>query len=249
MPDDSHPPPEVSPAPGSKLLRIGELTIPAQFARHPRARRYVMRFRSDGILRVTVPRFGSLREAQSFVMRNAQWVEKAHHKCQSTPPEQTRWVENSEVIFRGHWHRLILHSPAPEQFALRLGQALIPLGNDRPPDNADYRVIVEAWMRQIAREELPLRLEQIAREHGLSYARVTIRSQRGRWGSCSARKTISLNWRLVQTPPEVRDYVLIHELMHLREMNHSSRFWAHVEAACPEYRQARAWLRRNRLLG
>ena len=73
--------------------------------------------------------------------------------------------------------------------------------------------------------------------------RVSIRNQRSRWGSCSRRGTIPLNWRLVQVPPFVREYVLLHELMHRRELNHSARFWRLVAAACPRYVEARRWLR------
>ena len=74
---------------------------------------------------------------------------------------------------------------------------------------------------------------------------MTVRNQRARWGSCSATGGISLNWRLVQTPEAVRDYIIHHELMHLREMNHSARFWARVEEVCPGWRDAERWIRRN----
>jgi len=75
---------------------------------------------------------------------------------------------------------------------------------------------------------------------------VTVRNQRSRWGSCSASGTISLNWRLVQTPESVRDYIIYHELVHLRyEMNHSGRFWARVAEVCPWWQEAEYWLKRN----
>ena len=100
-------------------------------------------------------------------------------------------------------------------------------------------------LRERARAELPARLLEIAAEQGLTVTGVSIRNQRTRWGSCGRDGKISLNWRLVLMPPSVRDYVLIHELMHLRRMDHSPKFWRHVEAACPDYRTARQWLRRN----
>ncbi len=81
---------------------------------------------------------------------------------------------------------------------------------------------------------------------GVDIKQVTVRNQpRSRWGSCSSTGTISLNWRLVQTPDAVRDYIIHHELMHLREMNHSARFWARVEEVCPAWRDAERWLKRN----
>jgi predicted metal-dependent hydrolase len=100
-------------------------------------------------------------------------------------------------------------------------------------------------LRTRAARELPARLFELAAQHGLTVARVSIRNQRTRWGSCGPDGHICLNWRLVLMPPEVRDYVLIHELMHLRRMDHSRAYWRLVAAACPDYPSAREWLRRH----
>jgi hypothetical protein len=91
--------------------------------------------------------------------------------------------------------------------------------------------------------ELVPRLLALAATHGLQVARVSIRNQRTRWGSCGRDGHISLNWRLVLMPDWVRDYVLIHELMHLRRLDHSPTYWRLVESACPHFRAARQWLR------
>jgi predicted metal-dependent hydrolase len=102
-----------------------------------------------------------------------------------------------------------------------------------------------AALRVRARTELPARLLEIAAQHGLGVTGVSIRNQRTRWGSCGRDGKISLNWRLVLMPPAVRDYVLIHELMHLKRLDHSPAYWKLVAAACPGYREARQWLRSN----
>lgn len=98
-------------------------------------------------------------------------------------------------------------------------------------------------LRARARKELPARLLALAAAFDLTVRRISIRNQRWRWGSCSPSGHISLNWRLVTMPDSVRDYVLIHELMHLKQMNHSPKFWRLVAAACPDYQAARQWLR------
>jgi predicted metal-dependent hydrolase len=100
-------------------------------------------------------------------------------------------------------------------------------------------------LRQRAEAELPPRLLALAADHGLTVTRITVRSQRTRWGSCGRDGHISLNWRLVLMPDSVRDYVLIHELMHLRRLDHSPAYWRLVAAACPAYAEARQWLRAN----
>ena len=99
-----------------------------------------------------------------------------------------------------------------------------------------------ALLAQAARD-LPPRLHALAGRYGLEVARVSIRNQRTRWGSCGRNGHICLNWRLLLMPEWVGDYVLVHELMHLKRMDHSPAFWALVRVACPRWRAARAWLR------
>jgi predicted metal-dependent hydrolase len=89
------------------------------------------------------------------------------------------------------------------------------------------------------------RLLTLAARFGLAVTKVSVRNQKWRWGSCSRRGHICLNWRLVKTPDWVSDYVMIHELMHLKRMDHSRTFWKLVAAACPEYQSARRWLREH----
>ena len=103
----------------------------------------------------------------------------------------------------------------------------------------------ERALRQQACRELPARLRELAAHHGLAVTRVSVRNQRSRWGSCGRDGHICLNWRLILMPTPVRDYILIHELMHLRRMDHSPAYWRMVAAAYPDYRSARDWLRRH----
>jgi len=99
--------------------------------------------------------------------------------------------------------------------------------------------------REQAERELPARLLELAAQHGVAVNRVSIRNQRSRWGSCGRDGHICVNWRLVRMPSWVRDYVLIHELMHLRRLDHSPAYWTLVAVACPAYEDARRWLRLN----
>ncbi len=100
-----------------------------------------------------------------------------------------------------------------------------------------------AEVRAAAAAELPPRCLALAAQTGHTVTRVSIRNQRSRWGSCSSRGTIALNWRLVLMPAFVSDYIILHELMHLRHPNHSRAFWREVAIVCPEWREAEAWLK------
>jgi len=103
----------------------------------------------------------------------------------------------------------------------------------------------EEWQKKFARVYLIERAQQLAEKNNLKFNRIFIRSQRTRWGSCSSKRNISLNWRLIKTPKEVIDYVILHELTHLKEMNHSKDFWNNLESKIPNYKELRLWLKRH----
>jgi predicted metal-dependent hydrolase len=152
------------------------------------------------------------------------------------------WTEGARFLFRGE--EIALHVENTERgVRLTFAKETLLLPQARP----DYREAVCGHLRRIAERELPLRTEELARLHGIAIKRVTVRAQKTRWGSCSAHGTISLNWRVIQAPPAVVDYLIIHELMHRQQMNHSARYWKLVAAAFPDYRAAEQWLKKTRL--
>jgi len=112
-------------------------------------------------------------------------------------------------------------------------------------DEATVRAALEAWYRRQAQAIVAERLALWNQRYGFTYHRVTIKEQKTRWGSCSRQGNLNFNWRLLLAPLDILDYVLIHELSHLKEQNHSARFWAVVALACPEYRARRQWLREH----
>lgn len=100
-------------------------------------------------------------------------------------------------------------------------------------------------LKQQAQADLTARVRHFAPLAGVTYGRITVRAQRSRWGSCSQAGNLNFNCLLMLAPPEIRDYIVIHELCHRKHMNHAPAFWAAVEALCPDYRQRRAWLKDN----
>lgn len=232
------------PARGS-VLTVGGKELPLELVRHPRARRYVLRLTSAGGVRVTVPRGGTETFARQFAERQGKWILRQLDRRPLHPPAPARWAVGTAILFRGELVRLE-PLPGPGETGLRFADQEV---RRRPPPE-DWRTVLEEHLRRLATLELPARVRELAAPHRLAVGSVSVRNQRSRWGSCSRRGTICLNWRLIQTPPLVRDYVILHELSHLREMNHSARFWKGVAALCPEYRQAQAWLKHHReLLG
>lgn len=102
---------------------------------------------------------------------------------------------------------------------------------------------LEVAYKKRARRQLEARAAYFAQQMGVTYNRIAIRSAKTRWGSCSAQGNLNFHWKLILMPPQVLDYVVVHELAHRKEMNHSPRFWAEVEAVLPDYRKRRKWLK------
>ncbi len=210
------------------------------FVRSLRARHYRLTLRKDGVAVATIPARGSESEARRFVAVHQGWLQRARARHARKPRLAETWTLGTPVLWRGAMSEIRLaREGAKSAVCLAADVFRVPAlaGNLRPA--------LEAQFARRAKIELPARLWELAAETGVGLKQVSVRNQRSRWGSCSAGGTVSLNWRLVQTPESVRDYILYHELMHLREMNHSDRFWTRVEEVCPGWRDAERWLKRS----
>lgn len=236
---------EVKLGAGEKLLAsetvaLAGAEVPADFIRHPKARVYRLLLRRDGVARITVPRFGTLGEARQFLLRHGEWLEARFREHLSALSARAPVDPAApEIRFRGVLQRVYLDL---EQRILRIGpeEFAVPRIRDRDPS-----ALALAALRRLAATELPARVAELGAVHGIGVSRVAVRNQRTRWGSCSPRGVVSLNWRLVQVPEAVRDYVILHELAHRRHLNHSERFWAEVRRICPGYEESERWLREN----
>lgn len=216
--------------------RHGEIV----FERSHRASNYRLTLRRDGTAVATIPARGSEREALRFVEQHREWLERARERQKKRPRAAEIWTIGTRVLWRGEMCEVRI-AAAGERPQVCLAADVFRV----PKFDGDLRPTLEAHFLRKAKVELPARTWELAAVTSMEVKQVTVRNQRSRWGSCSANGTISLNWRLVQTPDFVRDYIIYHELMHLREMNHSERFWARVAEVCPDWQDAEAWIKRN----
>ena len=168
--------------------------------------------------------------------RHLSWIARERSRVR-TERAPVVWTHGSTVLLHGRPHHIQIESTATGCLARYADRSV------RIESPSNVRPEIERDLRRLASEQLPPRLKLLADRHGLQFTRVSIRNQRSRWGSCARTGAIALNFRLVQMPPEVCDYVLIHELMHLKQQNHGRRFWALVERAFPAFREAERWLR------
>ena len=228
--------PTAPPPPAETHLLVHGRPLRLHIVRNHQAKRYLLRLRADGSARLTIPRRGSIVEGRRFAERQTAWLAQQLEKLAQRPVRATDWRPGTEIHFRGE----------PVTLTRLAEKNLIQFADQRvrvPDPAADLRPAITRHLWRLAAAELPPHTLELAATHNVTITRVSVRNQRSRWGSCSRRATISLNWRLIQTPAHVRDYIILHELMHRRQMNHSSRFWHEVETVCPDYATAESWLR------
>lgn len=199
-----------------------------------RARRMILRLdRHEGVLVLTAPPGVGRSVIDRFLLQQQDWI--ARQMASHVPAIPL--VDGAIIPFRGVDH-VIRHFPALPRTPVIENGVLVVGG---PSDRLDRRII-----RFLRGEARPVFLERVsvhAARLGVTPTRITIRDTRSRWGSCSAKGALNFSWRLIMAPPHILDYVAAHEVAHLLEMNHSARFWAHVDRLVDNRVEARAWLR------
>ncbi|MCH8978398.1 MAG: M48 family metallopeptidase [Armatimonadetes bacterium] len=212
---------------------FGGSTVPFLVREVPRARRISIRVTHEGVV-VTKPRRTPQYEVEEFLAASENWILErlAEHE------EKVVATLNDRVPYLGAERTIRQASTPPVRLA---GDEFWAMGETRDERMAN----VVAWMR---RRSKPVIRDAVARwssEMGIAVKRVSVRDQRARWGSCSDRGSLSFNWRLIMTPPEVLEYIVVHEMAHIQEHNHSRRFWTLVERFCQEFTVHEGWLDEN----
>jgi predicted metal-dependent hydrolase len=206
-----------------------------------RRRSIALIIQRDGTLEVRAPLRTPITQVQQLVDEKADWIRKRRAKMAAFPiPAQHLFNEGEHFLYLGRQYPLVLVNQAMRP-ALQLDGHfyLAQTAQDRA------RALFTAWYKAMAREVIEERVRYFAARHGFTYNQVKITSARTRWGSCTAKGTLSFTWRLVLAPLEMIDYVVVHELVHTVERSHRKVFWAKVQAIMPDYLQRRQWLNGN----
>src|SRR5258708_1761416 len=190
-------------------------------------------------LTVNAPVTMPLARIEAFLRESERWVLRKIAEWSARRAPEVRWEEGAQLPYLGHPLTLRL-AAGRRTFVERVGVELhVRL---REATVASVRRAVVAWYKGAAREHLEARVAELARASGIAAPRVAISAARSRWGSCNSRREIRLAWRLVKAPAHLVDYVVFHQLAHLRQMNPSRAFWSEVERLCPGYRRLRGAL-------
>ena len=199
--------------------------------RHPRTRRITLRVQHDEVI-VTAPPYVSERELRAAVAARADWIAEALARSRAARPPPLATGDRIPVLGGS-----VVLLDSPRRRARRTSAGL------EVPGDAPLEPVVETWYRSAARVHFAARVAAWAPAIGVTPTGISIRDQRTRWGSASAGGRLSFNWRLMMARPDVAEYVTVHELVHLRHMDHSPAFWQCVALHWPDYGVQRDWLR------
>jgi predicted metal-dependent hydrolase len=228
--------------PRALVLGPGREVIEVHVRESRRARNARIVVNSSGGVAIVVPRRVSYAEIDRMLGEAREWIARKRERAggtSSTVPQLG--LDRSGVL----WLAL---EPIPIQVAapagagpprVRMEHGCLVVGGGSPDAT---QAAIDRWYRREARRRITAAVVREASRLEVDVASIAIRDQRTRWGSCSRRGTLSFNWRLVIAPENVLDYVVIHELCHLRELNHSSAFWHLVDEAMPGWREHKRWL-------
>jgi predicted metal-dependent hydrolase len=242
--------PPVAPTPPSvrqRAISLGSATITYRHRISRRARRLRFEVRPGNGLEVTTPPGVSVARIEAVMREKTEWITTMLARY-AQPPHSvigTPLQSGALLPFVGGHLRLILDiSPAGRRASAVMEEGVLRLAVDSP-EQETLRNALEAWYRRQGRRVFAERVAYWNAQFGFSYGRIAIRDQKSRWGSCSRQGNLNFNWRLLLAPLSVLDYIVIHELAHLKEGNHSPRFWALVAEKCPAFREQRDWLRHH----
>jgi predicted metal-dependent hydrolase len=240
-PNPSRPDPGITP----RTITLNGRTVTYRVRRSPRATRITLRVHPDTGVEVVVPQRGRLPALTDLLRERAGWILGALDRVAAHANSATAapLADGSRLPYQGDDYRLIIQPVPGARPAVARDATARTLTVRHDPAKHEFIAVLEGWYRAEARAVIAARVGACAAVLGVGYARLTIRDTRSRWGSCSSAGGLNFSWRLILAPPAILEYVVVHELAHRRELNHSARFWAIVAAHCPTFQEDRAWLR------
>jgi len=193
----------------------------------------------DALLIVRAPLLTSIQTIQKIVAEKKDWIQRKKNKIKNriseSPPK--KFVTGEKFWYLGKQYHLIVGEKFKQPFRLQ-NEFQLSL---RYQKNA--KEVITNWYKRMARKKIGERVRFYYALTGLKYNQIKINSAKTRWGSCTYEGNLNFTWRLVMAPEEVLDYVVVHEMVHLKEKNHAKMFWDKVEKIMPEYREHKKWLK------
>ncbi|HWJ02239.1 MAG TPA: SprT family zinc-dependent metalloprotease [Verrucomicrobiae bacterium] len=230
-------------------INLNRTCIEVQIIISKKAKNIYFKVRPESGLSVTVPKGFDLKRLDEIIAAKEDWILQSLAKLATQKQAERQYVTGEILPFLGREYPLAVKEFEQNHISVELKAsefaASVPAALQGEKRRELLAKAVEKWYIQTARAYIPQRVANLNQKLQFDYNRVTIRNQRTRWGSCSGQKNLNFNWRLLLAPQKILDYIIMHELAHLKEMNHSQRFWELVEEIYPDYTAAEKWLKVN----
>ena len=238
---------------GAYQVNLGNQIIPYTVKRSSGARYARLEIKLDTGLNVVIPKFYKIEQIQALLETKKRWILNKLARFSQSPALKTeRELNDSDTIpylGRDLEIKINRHHGDFNSVGIESGTEIKVEGNKLIANitNTTYKLnsVIVQWYKKQAAEIIGAKVEKLSTKFRLTYNKLYIRSQRTRWGSCSYNGNLNFNWKLIMAPEPVIDYVVIHELMHLEEMNHAKKFWKLVAEQCPQWREHKKWLREH----
>lgn len=195
---------------------------------------------NDATLTVRAPHRATLDEINDLVSRKRAWIIKTRQRVieRGRNLKSKRFIEGEEFLYLGKPYPLHIQPNMPRSLVFKDNRFILSNKTIKNP-----RELFVEWYKKKARNIIEQRVRVYAHENGFEFLKVRITSAQKRWGSCSRMRNLNFAWRLILAPDDIVDYVIIHELSHLKHPNHSRAFWETVASLCPDYKKRRKWLK------
>lgn len=215
-----------------------------QIVRSKKRRKTIsLHIKEDGKIVVYAPYQTLKREIEQFVEKNRSWVSrKLLERENSIREAKGALLPGEKLLYLGELYPLEIEDNNNKGYPIKLSFSKFILNKKYIEEAKDLMI---QWYKKEAKEKLAERIEYYSNALQLFPQGMKITGAKHRWGSCSGDNRLSFSWRLVMTPLSIIDYILIHELVHIKEKNHSKRFWSHLESILPDYRERRRWLKKH----
>lgn len=227
-------------------MMIDDMRMPYVLVRSPKRRRIIsFSINAEEQIRILAPLGARFDAIESTLQRRRSWLKNAlEYQRKKQAAKRKNFSSGGEILYLGRPHLLKITIDAAKKQGCELQDNTLTINFHEAATDDDIKLEMMLWYKKQARDYFKTRADFWCQEMGVRYRKLLVSNPRRLWGSCSGRNIVRLNWRLILAPAEIVDYVVVHELAHIKHKNHARQFWSYVERYIPDWRARRLHLRK-----
>ena len=229
----------------NEIIDIGNVKLEILVERTNRKRTISLQVKNNNLI-IKTPRSVSKKTLDDLIKRKQNWIkQRVILNFEEQTLRNRKFIDNEKFYFRGNEYRLSLILGSKEEVKIFGGFLIVTCKDDGAMGSKDVKPLIENWYAKESTKILKARTEELAQQIKVQPCGITVKNYNSKWGSCTANNKISYNWRIIMAPDHIVDYLIVHELSHIIEPNHSKNFWYQVGNYCKDFQKKRKWLREN----